>query len=84
MFQNQIFQVKCFNLETFEIFQTCPAGPSYRGFARYAHGTYYFQFIFFVCGSMGLLKLVRVRNQNSELNLDFLKFDYLFLFVDFP
>ena len=24
MFQNQIFQVKCFNLETFEIFQTCP------------------------------------------------------------
>ena len=25
MFQNQIFQVKCFNLETFEIFQTCPA-----------------------------------------------------------
>ena len=26
MFQNQTFQVKCFNLETFEIFQTCPAG----------------------------------------------------------
>ena len=25
MFQNQIFQVKCFNLEIFEIFQTCPA-----------------------------------------------------------
>ena len=24
MFQNQIFQVKCFNLEIFEIFQTCP------------------------------------------------------------
>ena len=25
MFQNKIFQVKCFNLEIFEIFQTCPA-----------------------------------------------------------
>ena len=24
MFQNQIFQVNCFNLETVEIFQTCP------------------------------------------------------------
>ena len=24
MFQNQIFQVKCFNLEIFEIFQTYP------------------------------------------------------------
>ena len=30
MFQNQIFQVKCFKLEIFEIFQTCPGWPDTR------------------------------------------------------
>ena len=38
MFQNQIYQVKCFNLEIFEIFQTCPAHNPLSGIATVAGG----------------------------------------------